>query len=97
MLPRYFKLPTHGELEKVDRFQKKWGFPQRAGAVDSSHIPIKAPTDYHADYYNRKGWYKLISQGVVDSSYKFIDIYVGWLGKVHDACVFSNSSVFEKG
>ena len=34
---------------------------------------------------------------MVDSNYKFIDIYVAWPGKVHDARVFSSSSVFEKG
>ena len=98
MLPSYIKIPTHAELIKVvDEFQSKWGFPQCAGAIDGSHIPIKAPTEYHTDFYNRKGWYSIILQAVVDSNYKFIDIYVGWPGKVHDARVFSSSSVFEKG
>ena len=36
-------------------------------------------------------------QGVVDSSYKFIDINIGWPGKVHDARVFANSLLFKKG
>lgn len=34
-------------------------------------------------------------QAVVDHSYKFIDIHVGWPGKVHDARVFRHSSLFE--
>ena len=56
MLPSYIKIPTHAEIIKVvDEFQSKWGFPQCAGAIDGSHIPIKALTEYHTDFYNRKG------------------------------------------
>ena len=98
ILPRYIRIPVDDELDQVIRkFEEKWGFPQCAGAVDGSHIPIKAPSEFHADYYNRKGWYSIILQGLVDSNYKFIDINIGWPGKVHDARVFSNSSVFTKG
>jgi len=98
MLPRYIKIPTGEDLDKViETFNQKWGFPQCAGAVDGSHIPIKAPTTFHADYYNRKGWYSIILQGVVDAAYKFIDINVGWPGKVHDARVFANSAIFKNG
>ena len=98
MLPRYIKIPTGECLDKVmETFEQKWGFPQCAGAVDGSHIPIKAPVSFHADYYNRKGWHSIILQGVVDSAYTFIDINVGWPGKVHDARVFANSTIFKKG
>lgn len=83
-------MPTGEELDQnILEFETKWGFPQFVGAIDGSHIPIKAPTDFHTDYYNRKGWYSVILQAVVDSKYKFIDINVGWPGKVHDARVFS--------
>ena len=48
MLPKYIMIPTHAELIKVvDEFQSNWRFPQFAGAIDGSHIPIKAPTEYH--------------------------------------------------
>ncbi len=80
----------------VKKFKEKWGFPQCLGAIDGSHIPIKAPIEYHADYYNRKGWYSVILQAVVDSSYKFLDINVGWPGKVHDERVFSNSKIYRQ-
>ena len=69
------------------------GFPQCAGAIDGSHI---APYMNHTDYYNRKGWYSILIQAVVDSDYLFRYINVGWPGSVHDARVFSNSALYGK-
>ena len=36
-------------------------------------------------------------QAMVDHLYRFTDIYVGWPGKVHDARVFANSAIYQKG
>ena len=74
----------------------KLGFPQCVGAIDG---PIISPQECPADYYNsnRKGWHSIILQGLVDHNGLFMDIYVGWPGRVHDARVFSNSSLFRKG
>ena len=58
---------------------------QCVGAIDGSHIPIAGTAMNHTDYYNRKGWYSVILQGVVDHSYRFLDINVGWPGSVRDA------------
>ena len=65
-------------------------------AIVGCHIPIASPASNRTDYYNRKGWYSLLIQGVVDHSYCFIDINVGWPGSVHDAGVFANSSIYKK-
>ena len=34
---------------------------------------------------------------MVDHQRIFTDIYIGWSGRVHDARVFSNSDLFQKG
>ena len=74
LLPKYIKMPSGENLElAVKEFHLRWGFPQCFGAIDSSHIPIKAPDDFHADYYNRKGWYSIILQAIVDS---FTDLLI---------------------
>ena len=52
---------------------------------------INAPELNHTDYYNRKGWYSILIQAIVDHQYLFRDICVGWPGSVHDAQVFANS------
>ena len=98
MLPQYIKLPKGTALKSVvDGFMSDHGFPQCGGAVDGTHIPIVSPNECPADYYNRKGFHSVLMQGVVDHKGLFTDIYVGWPGRVHDARVFANSSLFQKG
>ena len=97
LLRKYVKFPTGNALKDVIRnFESKWGFPQCVGAIDGSHIPICAPLQNHTDYYNRKGWYSMVVQAVVDHDYLFRDICVGWPGSVHDARIFVNSSIYKR-
>ena len=63
-------------------------------SIDGSHIPIAAPELNHTDYYNRKGWYLILVQAVVDHEY--LSRRVGWAGSVHDARVFINSLLYKK-
>nr|XP_055057244.1 uncharacterized protein LOC129441619 [Misgurnus anguillicaudatus] len=98
LLPLYIRTPSVDEVQIIIQgFRDRWGFPQCGGAIDGTHIGILAPPDCPADYYNRKGFYSVILQGVVDHRLPFWDINVGWPGKVHDARVFGNSSLFERG
>ena len=43
-------------------FERKWGVPRCAGAIDGSPISI-APPEYHTNYLNRKSWLSIILQG----------------------------------
>ena len=83
--------------EIVEGFETYWGFPQAVGAIDGSHIPIIRPDESASDYYNRKGYYSVIMQAMVDFHGLFMDVYIGWPGKVHDARVFANSSIYRRG
>ena len=97
LLETYIRFPTGDALKRViDGFEDKWGYPQCVGAIDGSHIPIAAPELNHTDYYNRKGWYSMLLQAVVDQDYLFRDICVGWAGSVHDARVFVNSLIYKR-
>ena len=97
ILPPYVQMPSDGKLrEVVDGFKSRWGFPQVVGAIDGSHIPIIRPSESATDYYNRKCFHSIIIQGVVDYRGQFIDVYIGWPGKLHDARVFYNSSFYRK-
>ena len=46
VMHRYVKIPQGDQVKEVIAvFERKWGFPQRAGAIDGSHIPIIAPPE----------------------------------------------------
>ncbi|XP_074855491.1 tectonic-3 isoform X3 [Carettochelys insculpta] len=69
------------------------GFPNCFGALDGTHIPIRAPEHSGGRYLNRKGYHSVVLQALVDSRGRFLDIYVGWPGSTHDARVFWNSGL----
>lgn len=97
LLTEYIQFPTGNELTSViNGFRTKCNVPQCAGAVDGCHIPVRPPANNHTDYYNRKGWYSVLLQAVVDHKYVFRDVVVGWPGSAHDARVFSNSNLYRK-
>lgn len=98
LLPRYIRVPAGDELKKiVEGFKDGLGFPQCAGVVDGTHIPIVSPEECPADYYNRKGFHSIVMQGMVDNVGRFMEVYIGWPGRVHDARVFVNSSLYKRG
>ena len=94
--PVFLSIPKGDELiDIMKQYREKWGFPCCAGAIDGTHVPIKAPNENHTDYVNRKSYHSIVMQAVVDSRYMFRDIVVGWPGSVHDARVLSNSKLYD--
>ena len=96
LLPRYIFFPQNQQevQDQIDDFRDRVGFPQVVAALDGCHVPIIAPLQSPEDYVNRKGFHAVTLQGLVDSNYRFVDIFVGWPAKVHDARVFQNSPLF---
>lgn len=77
---------TRAELTKlIEGFSEKSKIPNVVAAIDGSHIPIKAPTINHEDYFNRKHFYSYLVQGVVDSTGLFLSVATGFPGSLHDA------------
>ena len=70
------------------------GFPNVVGAIDGSHITIKAPQVNREDYFNGKQNYSINLQGVVDAADKFIDVSTGWPGSIHDARISRLSTLY---
>ncbi|CAL1271804.1 unnamed protein product [Larinioides sclopetarius] len=100
LMPQYLKTPAAYDLENcIKDFEQKWGFPQCAGVVGSIHVPINASNlpENASDYINNNNGHSVLLQGVVDASYKFWDINIGWPGSVHESRVFTSSVLWLKG
>lgn len=65
--------------------------------VDGSHIPILPPVNNVKDYYNRKGFYSIMVQALVDHQYRFFNVNVGWPEVCTTLAFLSNSEIFGKG
>ncbi|XP_067148208.1 uncharacterized protein [Apteryx mantelli] len=76
---------------------QKMGFPNCAGAIDATHVPIVCPPEGANEYANCNGYYSLVLQGLVDHRGRFMNTNVGSTGKVHDAKVLTRSGIYMLG
>uniref|UniRef100_A0A3Q3B3H0 Protein ANTAGONIST OF LIKE HETEROCHROMATIN PROTEIN 1 n=1 Tax=Kryptolebias marmoratus TaxID=37003 RepID=A0A3Q3B3H0_KRYMA len=93
---RFVSLPSGQRLDDTIRAFRDRCYPQCAGAIGGTHIPISAPRDNPEHYMNRRGWYSVILQAVVDHNHCFTDVYAGWPGSSSSAAVLSSSDLFLK-
>uniref|UniRef100_A0A8C4QKS3 Zgc:113227 n=1 Tax=Eptatretus burgeri TaxID=7764 RepID=A0A8C4QKS3_EPTBU len=85
LLPQHIAIPDPDECAQMAAyFERRWSLPKCIGAIDSTHIPIIAPQEYHQDYLNRKGWHSVLLQAVVNGKCLFWELYAGFPGSVHD-------------
>ncbi|XP_049436834.1 uncharacterized protein LOC125891523 [Epinephelus fuscoguttatus] len=72
-------------------------FLKAAGAIDGCHVRIKPPSSSDGQCYrNRKLFASIILQAVCDHLGRFIDMYVGWPGSVHDSRVLRHSPLYRR-
>ncbi|XP_065440253.1 uncharacterized protein LOC135981485 [Chrysemys picta bellii] len=90
------RVVTLGNVQVILDGFAAMGFPNCGGAIDGTHIPVLAPDHLANQYINRKGYFSMVLQALVDHKECFTDINVGWPGKVHDAGIFRNSGLFEQ-
>ena len=80
----------------IETFTDHSDLPNIAGAIDGSHIRIKAPTESKADYFSRYQQYDFIIQAIVDGRMLFMDFACGFPGAMHDGRVLRRSTIFDK-
>ncbi|XP_066583374.1 putative nuclease HARBI1 [Prorops nasuta] len=92
--PQFIQWPKGEHAKNVmEKFKAKCGFPNIIGAIDGTHIKIRAPLQDSSSYINRKGFPSINLQVVCDSLCLFTHCYVGHPGSIHDARVFRNSPI----
>jgi hypothetical protein len=88
--------PTTELLEKSARdYEHLWNFPNCAVSIDGKYMRIKCPKLSGSIYFNYKGSFFVILQGLVDARYKFLCVDVGAFGRQSDSEVFSQSNLYQ--
>ena len=80
----------------TEGFHRRRGLQNVLGAIDGSHIPIKAPRVDQDSYINRKNFHSVVLQAVCNHRMYFTDCFTGYPGSTHDARVLQNSEIFER-
>lgn len=92
--PLFMKWPEGDRIAEItEGFTKNSAFPGIIGAIDGTHISIKAPHVNPESYINRKGHHSIQLQAICDHERKFIHCLAGHVGSVHDQRVFRLSEV----
>ncbi|XP_061577547.1 uncharacterized protein LOC133444079 isoform X2 [Cololabis saira] len=93
---RFVQLPRGQQLHDTVRAFAARRYPQCAGAIGGTHIPIAPPRDHPDHYLNRGGWHSVILQAVVDHQLRFTDVYAGWPGSTSSSAVLCSSDLYLK-
>ncbi|KAJ8346804.1 hypothetical protein SKAU_G00282050 [Synaphobranchus kaupii] len=99
ILPRVICFPEQDDLEATGegfcRLAGHSAFRKAVGASDECHVRIRPPGGVTRQcYVNRKLFPSLTLQAVCDSSGKFLDVFVGYPGSVHDVRMLRNSPIY---
>lgn len=88
----HMPFPTKQEFNNISLdFFNQWQFPNCLGAIDGKHIRIKCPANSGSQYYNYKGYFSIVLQGVVDANYSFLCVDIGAYGTNSDGGTFQNT------
>ncbi|XP_062373197.1 putative nuclease HARBI1 [Sardina pilchardus] len=95
MSARYVRFP-YDAVDQANikaQFAAIAGFPNEIGAIDCTHIAIKAPSDGEFAYVNRKHFHSLNVQIICDAQMRLTNVVARWPGSTHDSYILTNSMV----
>ena len=81
--------------EEFDKIGKRRFFPNTIGALDGMHLRVNVKKSERNPYYNYQRWHSIHLQGISNANKTFLDVFVGWPGRAHDAMVWKNSPIKE--
>lgn len=95
MVSRYIRFPytVREQAEIKTQFAAMSGFPNVIGAIDCTHVAIRAPSENEFAYVNRKHVHSINVQIICDSNMTLTNIVARWPGSTHDSFILTHSSV----
>jgi hypothetical protein len=93
----FIKWPNGEDLNLVKmKFERLRGIPQVCGVIDCTHVEVELPGRSRAtDYFDKDKDYSYVVQAIVDTDMRFLDVFAGFPGVVHDLRVLRNSGFFQ--
>lgn len=96
IIHRVIHFPKPEEMEEVGagfaRLAGHEAFRCAAGAIDGCHVRVLPPAEpQKICYINRKLFPSVLLQGICDANGRFLDVYIGETGSVHDALMLRRS------
>lgn len=89
MTSRYIRFP-YTVVEQANskrQFAAMSGFPNVIGAIDCTHIAIRAPSESEFVYVNRKNVHTINVQIICDPSMVLTNLVARWPGSTHDSFI----------
>ncbi|XP_071579075.1 putative nuclease HARBI1 [Temnothorax nylanderi] len=99
LCPSVIKFPSTEEdkQQNAEEFEQIAGFLGVVGCIDGTFINIRTPIHkIKSTYVNRHDITSLTLQAICDANQKFLDVFTGVPGKIHDARTFSLSFIRPK-
>ena len=81
---------ANGITQTKQNFYRLQRFPNVVGAIDCTHIPIKAPNENEDVYVNRQQYHSLNIQVVVNADQLILNYCARFPGSSHDAYIWAN-------
>ncbi|KAL1554945.1 protein ANTAGONIST OF LIKE HETEROCHROMATIN PROTEIN 1-like [Salvia divinorum] len=104
LMPKFLQWPDDKRMHQIKtEFELSSGIPDVGGSIYTTHIPIIAPKERAAAYFNKrhternqKTSYSVTVQGVVDPKGVLTDICIGYPGSMSDDQVLEKSALSQR-
>ena len=91
----YIKFPVTPESQEREKqaFWAKYGFPGVLGAIDCTHVQLRAPSENALIYINRKGTHSINVQVICNANSIITHVFANYPGSRHDSFILANSAI----
>nr|XP_023674813.1 putative nuclease HARBI1 isoform X1 [Paramormyrops kingsleyae]XP_023674815.1 putative nuclease HARBI1 isoform X1 [Paramormyrops kingsleyae] len=92
---QHIKFPCGADVQAniKTQFAAVSRFPNVIGAIDCTHIAIKAPSENEATFLNKTQFHSINVQLICDANMVLTNVVARWPGSTHDAVILQKSSV----
>lgn len=88
-----FTVTSDSQKRAKQAFWVKYGFPGVLGAIDCTHVQLRAQSENALIYINGKGTHSINIQVICDATCKITHVFANYPGSNHDSFILANSAI----